>query len=80
MAFSSRGRLMLTILNRWAKAESISNEGFQNTQIQNSTSLSRFPGNHVALSHKAPICIFYVVFTVHFDNIQQLNQQMHFIC
>jgi hypothetical protein len=21
----------------------------------------------------------YVVFTVHFDNIQQLNQQMHFI-
>jgi hypothetical protein len=23
--------------------------------------------------------MFYVVFTVHFDNIQQLNQQMHFI-
>jgi hypothetical protein len=22
---------------------------------------------------------FYVVFAVHFDNIQQLNQQMHFI-
>jgi hypothetical protein len=22
---------------------------------------------------------FYVLFTVHFDNIQQLNQQMHFI-
>ena len=22
---------------------------------------------------------FYVVFTVHFDNIQQSNQQMHFI-
>jgi hypothetical protein len=23
--------------------------------------------------------LFYVLFTVHFDNIQQLNQKMHFI-
>jgi hypothetical protein len=31
------------------------------------------------VKRKPHIVKFYVVFTVHFDIIQQLNQQMHFI-
>jgi hypothetical protein len=27
---------------------------------------------------KKDVCFFYVVFTLHFDNIQPSNQQMHF--
>jgi hypothetical protein len=33
-------------------------------------------GRQLAWSHVTTI---YVMFTVHFDNIQQLNQQMHII-